>query len=126
MSCNKIGVDKPRSLMPDNETSSAGDTSNDPNFEMPYHDAIHESNWPEYEARGFEPITDVDIEHLDAMRNIYGSHNVYTGDSFSDEEGRPLRHKPGKSMYVSPEGIRQAAEMRRERVERDRQAPPTP
>lgn len=103
--------------MADNETNTDEQAEHTPDFEMPHYDAVHEDNWAEYQAKGFEPVSGVEIEHLDAMRNIYGRHNLYTGDAYDDEAGRPLRHKPGASIYVSPEGLRHADEMRREHRE---------
>jgi hypothetical protein len=106
-------------MMADSEMRSSEQADHTPNFEMPHHDAIHEDNWAEYQAKGFEPVSDVKAEHLDAMQNIYGAHNLYTGDAYDDDAGRPLRHKPGGSIYTSPEGLRHAAEMRRRHEENE-------
>lgn len=84
----------------------------EPDFTLPKIDAITEENWPEYEARGFEPRSAhaLDPEKgkwsaLELARDFYGIEHVYTGDAFDEQAGRPLRHKPGKSVYVSPEGM---------------------
>ncbi len=106
--------------MAGSETNTGSQSDSTPNFEMPHHDAIHEDNWPEYEARGFEPIPDVSMSSLQGMRNIYGAHNVYTGDAYDGDAGRPLRHKPGGGLYTSPEGLKHAAEMRRKHAESER------
>ncbi len=90
------------------------DAEHAPNFELPRHGAIHEDNWVEYEAMGFTPIVGGD---MDFAQTVYGPEHVYSGDKFSWVEGRPLRHKPGTSIYVSPEGIKLARERKRESEE---------
>ena len=89
-----------------------------PNFDVLRRDVIHEENWPEYEAQGFDPVGDLHERRLDMMRNVFGAEHVYTGDTWDEEAGRPLRHKPGGSIYISGEGQRLAAEQsRREKME---------
>ncbi len=109
-------------------TDSSGYT---PDFELPRHDAIHENNWPEYEARGFRPVEDVDVDDVRVLKHAqatYGVEHVYTGDAFGYAEHRPLHDKPGKSIYVTPEGRKLAAERAREwqarlRKEREHEKP---
>jgi hypothetical protein len=91
------------------KTADLGDAT-DPNFEF-HHDVIREDNWTEYEARGFTPdagrrvINQRDIlREVQVSRGVFGLHNVYTGDAWDDEAGRPLRHKPGKSVYIDVQG----------------------
>lgn len=76
-------------------------------------DIITEKNHAEYWARGFHivhdlPLTgdeDQDDINLRVAKLDYGNENVYTGEAFDETEGRPLHLKPGKTIYVSPEGI---------------------
>lgn len=76
-------------------------TGNEPDFMLPNRDVIHEDNWEEYRARGFVPTT----VPADFAKNIVGTENVYTGDAYDYEAGRPLQHKPGKGedAYLSPD-----------------------
>lgn len=74
-----------------------------PNFILPKHDVIHEDNWAEYEAKGFVPS----IDTLHSAQLWAGTKNAYTGDAYDWKAHRPLRHKPGKSVYLSPEGVEQ-------------------
>jgi hypothetical protein len=86
------------------QEADAGDTTHtdyEPNFVMPRHDAIREDNWPEYEAKGFAPTSG----SLYFAQTLAGVGNVYTGDKYDEKTGRPLRHKPGKTIYLSPEGV---------------------
>jgi hypothetical protein len=62
---------------------------------------IHEDNWFEYEVLGFFPILRGTREEVE---EYFGPHNVYTGDTWDREAGRPLRHKPGGSMYSNNDG----------------------
>jgi hypothetical protein len=106
-----------------NEQQSPGDGEHStgagqtPDFELPRHDAIREGSWAEYEAKGFVP-TPFDFDYA---QGVYGPEHVYSGDEFSWAEGRPLRHKPGTGVYVSPEGIRLASERKHEQQERLRE-----
>jgi hypothetical protein len=86
----------------DHETQISADTNHSPDFELPRHDAIHEDNWAEYQAQGFLPVP----EDLKSTQNICGIENVFTGDSYDYDTGRPLRHKPGSTVYVSPAGLK--------------------
>jgi hypothetical protein len=75
-----------------------------PDFEL-HRDVVSEGNWLEYEAKGFSefmPYTNED--DLSFARNVCGIEHVYTGDAYDDDAGRPLRHKPGRSIYVDPQG----------------------
>lgn len=81
----------------------------EPDFVMPRHNAIHEDNCPEYEARGFVPVP----EDLDGAQQFYGTANIYTGHAFDYEAGRPSRHEPGVGVYTTPAGLDYVAEKRR-------------
>ena len=81
-----------------------------PDFELSHRDAVRESNWSEYEAQGFGVVweavdPDDSLGQLAFARDEFGIANVYTGDAFDHEADRPLRHKPGMGIYVSPEGV---------------------
>jgi hypothetical protein len=116
--------------MPDREP--APDGTSDPNFVLVRINAIHEDNWPEYEAQGFVPLKPIDrpdpdptaFGELDITRSVHGDANIYTGDAWDEQAGRPLRHKPGGTMYLRMEAEEDptvSAEMRkwyRERYER--------
>lgn len=82
-------------------TPNAAPSDHTPDFTFPNHDVIHESNWPEYQAKGFQPVP----EPLKWAQSLYGTEHVYTGDAYDYNEGRPLRHKPGMYVYVDPEGL---------------------
>jgi hypothetical protein len=93
------------------EAKATSDDDYTPDFELSHRGVIHEDNWAEYEARGFEHLRDsLDFAHsphdLNFAQTFYGVENVYTGDSYDDDAKRPLRHKPGVGIYVSPEGIK--------------------
>lgn len=88
-------------------TRSGADPGHTPDWELPKHDAITEANWAEYEAQGFVPVP----ERLSGAQNHYGAENVYTGDEWDADAGRPLRHKPGKTVYVNPAGLKHGEEM---------------
>jgi hypothetical protein len=107
--------------MADNEKGAGDHSDYTPDFELPYRDVVHEDNWSEFEAKGLEPIGD-DIEsRADAMRKIFGTHHVYTGDAWDEDAGRPLGNKPGGSVYVSAEGRKHAVETsRRQKIEYER------
>lgn len=77
-----------------------------PNFVLPRYDAITEENWSEHQAQGFVPV----VESLKFAQAYYGTENVYTGNKWDADAGKPLRHKPGKTVYVSPAGLKRAAE----------------
>lgn len=78
---------------------------------FPNRDAVREDNWEEYKSKGFGVLWP-SIDRDDYGERVvtyaqweFGTGNVYTGDSYDDEAGRPLRHKPGMGIYVSPEGV---------------------
>jgi hypothetical protein len=99
--------------MSDDRETPTGASAYTSDFELPRHDVIHEDNWPEYQARGFRPVRDVrkdEPETIDYIQSVYGVEHVYTGDAYSYDEDRPLRNKPGMTIYVSPEGRKQGAE----------------
>ncbi len=79
----------------------------EPNFELTHHGAIREDNWAEYEAKGFQPVEDLGLRFV---QGFYGVEHVYTGDAYDEKAARPLRHKPGTGIYVSPEGLAVGAE----------------
>jgi hypothetical protein len=108
--------------MPDKEPAPS--KASDPNFVLPRFNAIHEGNWAEYEAQGFVPFEPIDrpdppvSDELASTQDFYGKANVYTGDAWDVQAGRPLRHKPGATVYVRIEAGEErtaevAAEMRR-------------
>jgi hypothetical protein len=98
------------------------------------HHVIREDNWPEYEARGFFHLARGTYEEAQAS---LGAANVYIGDAWDDEAGRPLRHKPGTSFYSNDDGVDYAFELwqgskaeveagwRRRSQERTHQEPPS-
>ena len=103
-------------------------TEEDPNFVLPHIDAIHEDNWPEFEAQGvrveYNDVTREDMpEMLGFVQHRYGVENVYTGDAFDEKEGRPLRHKPGSAIYFHPDGLEYARRQHQEFMQwmRDRE-----
>jgi len=100
--------------MADSETNTGNQSKYTPDFDILRRDVVHEENWPEYEAQGFISLGDLHERRLDMMRNVFGTEHVYTGDAWDEEELRPLRHKPGRSIYVSLEGRKLAAEKSRE------------
>jgi hypothetical protein len=82
-----------------------------PNFTLPHFDAITESNWEEYNDQGFGVLW-ADIEEPKLFESLwetakrqYGVANVFSGDAFDFDSERPLRHKPGTAIYVSPAGF---------------------
>lgn len=93
------------------ETNSNDEHASD--FELPRYNAIHEDNWAEFEARGFQPVSSEDSIGIQQM--MYGVANIYTGDMWDQDAKRPLRHKPGVGHYVSPEGIKYAEKKDAER-----------
>lgn len=89
----------------------------EPNFVLAHRDAVREDNWEGYEARGFRLYVTSDPATISertfrkfvaSAEATFGAANVYTGDCFDHEAGRPLRHKPGRSIYIDPAGIEQA------------------
>ena len=68
---------------------------------------IREDNWPEYEAQHFWDTTIPDREAADIW---LGAENVYVGDAWDEDAGKPLRHKPGFSLYTNDAGIAYASE----------------
>jgi hypothetical protein len=86
------------------------DTSNT-EFTFPNIDAVTEDNWQELAAQGVT-VAYPCWESQEALRaglrfaqGAYGTGNVLTGDPFDEEEQRPLRLKPGRGVYVRPEGL---------------------
>jgi hypothetical protein len=104
--------------MPD-EQASSNQTDHEPDFELARRNAIRENNWPEYEARGFQPVPGdgADPTVLDLQQSYYGVENVYTGHAYDADAGRPLQHKPGVGIYVDPEGLAIAEEKERKWTE---------
>jgi hypothetical protein len=90
--------------MPDREPAPSDEY--EPNFVFAHINAIHEDNWAEYEAQGIVPLKPIgrpDLPTADGLaptQNVYGRANVYTGDAWDEKEDRPLRHKPGGTVYV--------------------------
>jgi hypothetical protein len=122
--------------------SQAAGADHQPNFELPRYGVVREDNWEEFRAKGYSVVfSDLDGDEtrisassiLAAEESNYGVENVLTGDAYDYEADRPLRHKPGIGIYVSPEGREHAAKRakrwraeRRQRAERQHQAPPDP
>lgn len=77
----------------------------EPDFVLPHIEAIREDNWAEFEARGFGVAIGWRLADVAAAQRWFGIEHVYTGDAYDWEQGRPLRHKPGMSIYVDPEGL---------------------
>jgi hypothetical protein len=78
------------------------DPSNDSqDFELSHRDVIHEDNWPDYEAQGFVAVP----YDFSSAKTLFGTENVYSGDAFDPTELRPLRHKPGASVYTNRAGL---------------------
>jgi hypothetical protein len=90
----------------------------DPDFVLPHLDAIGEDNWAEYEAKGFGIALGYDLA---AAQRQFGVEHVYTGHAFDFYENRPLRNKPGTSIYVDPEGLAISAEEKRAHEQRMRE-----
>lgn len=100
----------------------------EPNFVFSHKDAIREDNWGEFAAQDIRPVftagRDYDARLLKGMiasaQNRYGGPgNVYTGDVFDIEAQRPLRHKPGRQIYVTPAGFEYAQQQDAERQKQD-------
>jgi hypothetical protein len=92
-------------------------SDHDSDFVLPHHGAIREDNWVEYEAKGFGIALGYDLA---AAQDQFGIEHVYTGDEYDWEQGRPLRHKPGVTIYVDPEGLAISAQKKREHEEQVR------
>lgn len=69
---------------------------------QPEEHIIREDNWFDYQARGFFRLRSGTREELEAW---LGVENVYPGDAWDEEAGRPLRHKPGTSYYSNEDGL---------------------
>ncbi len=85
------------------------EAESEPNFELPNRGAISEDNWEEYKALGFDVLHSAVSEEalagkLQTSEGTYGATNVFTGDAFDEDADRPLRHKPGVGVYISPAG----------------------
>jgi hypothetical protein len=93
------------------DTSQPG-SDQDPNFTLPNIGAIREDNWQEFEAKGFVPIPEGSLRFAQLH---YGAKNAVTGDKYDWEEGRPLHHKPGTTIYIHPDGLKYAEEHRKKR-----------
>jgi hypothetical protein len=90
-----------------------------PNFEL-HRDVIREDNWADYEAKGFTEFFPYRCENdLSFARTVCGIEHVYTGDAYDYDAGRPLRHKPGRSIYTDPEGRTNSSRTMRKWDERD-------
>lgn len=102
----------------------------EPDFELSHRDMVREDNWAEYQALGFQPFwanTDADdsLKYISFAQSEFGVGNVYTGVAYDYDEERPLRHKPGVGIYVSPEGLAYR-DAQRAREATDRHAPDQP
>lgn len=91
----------------------------EPNFTLPQRDAVNERNWEAYDARGYrilwEAIEDPELFELqwEQAQTEFGAANVFSGDAFDWDSERPLRHKPGRAIYVSAAGVQYQQERRR-------------
>jgi len=79
-------------------------------FTRPNIDAVTEENWEQFAAQGVMPITSSVPEkrlqiHLRFLQLNWGAANILTGDAYDEVEKRPLRHKPGRGIYMRPEGL---------------------
>jgi hypothetical protein len=88
-----------------------------PEFVLPHRKAVTEANWAEWEAKGvrplppFEAVIDANLAgDFDAAQGLAGIENVWTGDAFDLEAGRPLADKPGTGIYVTEEGIQRVVQ----------------
>jgi hypothetical protein len=106
-----------------------------PDFELPHYGAVREDNWEEYKAKGFSVLWSGLKEETGLLPNLlrsaeieHGVENVFTGDAYDYDAERPLHHKPGIAIYVSPEGRKRAeqwwAEHRRKMAEHGYHTPP--
>lgn len=93
------------------DTPEPGDYT--PDWVLPKHGAVREDNWPELEAKGFEPVA----YDLTFAQNKYGPEHVHTGDPFDIEVMRPLHRGPKRgdlTIYVDAEGLAIGREKDRE------------
>lgn len=90
-------------------TAEQPGTSSEPNFTIPRLSVINETNWPEYQAKGFAFYTNV--PDAKALRSKGGAGWTYrnredidilAGEAFNEDEGRPLAYMPGIGIYVGP------------------------
>lgn len=96
---------------------SASPAGYEPNFVLPHREVVREDNWAEYEVGGFSVLWEsIDPEDslglVSVARHEFGMANVFTGDAYDNDAGRPLRHKPGMGVYVSPDGVAYRAAQR--------------
>jgi hypothetical protein len=99
----------------------------EPDFVLPLRDAIREDNWEEYAAQGFAVRPTIGSEktlltELSSAESTYGTGNVYTGDAFDYDAGKPLRHRPGEGIYISPAGLEYARQREAKIREQDQAA----
>lgn len=83
----------------------------EPDFTFPHHDVVHEDNWEEFRAKGWVAVP----EELKGAQAYFGTENVYTGDAYDVDADRPLRHKPGVGVYVTPEGLKHLEQKKQDR-----------
>jgi hypothetical protein len=100
--------------MSNTQEGSTDSTEYEPDFVLPHIGAIREDNWAEYEAKGFGIAIGYDLA---AAQRQFGIEHVYTGDAYDWQQGRALRHKPGMTIYVDPEGLAISAEKKRQHEE---------
>lgn len=91
-------------------TAEQPGANSEPNFIISKLHVITESNWPEYQAKGFSfyenvpNVRDIDTTTWDAEREFQsqGDVDILAGEAFNEAEGRPLAHMPGIGIYVGP------------------------
>ena len=111
--------------MADNEVSPNQEPAHEPDFELPRYRVIREDNWPEYQARGFQPVKNATqaeaVRALSSAEFHYGGdEHVSAGDAWDEAEERPLHHKPGIGIYADPQGLAIGEENDRHMQERIR------
>lgn len=100
---------------------AASDAEQD--FVLSRRDVIHEGNWAVYEAQGFVSLPNAGLlNEVRSAQITYGVENVYTGDKWDYGAKRPLRHKPGRGIYIHPDGLAYAARRKAEQDSRDHAA----
>lgn len=87
-------------------------------------DAINEDNWAEHERQGFvavDPyVSDDQLEELLGFRQaMFGADNVFTGQPYDAEVGKPTYRDGGKGIYTNPAGMARWEELDAYRRERE-------
>lgn len=80
----------------------------EPDFTIPKLNAITESNWPEYQAKGYVfheniPAQGAALALPEVTAQVWEREDVLLGQAFDETEGRPLANMPGIGVYFGPE-----------------------